>query len=125
MRWNPSVIPLFYLLILMAITTGARRGELEKLCWCDIDLQQQQAHCKDTKNGTDKVLHLTDIVVAELKNHRALGHGLIFGSPHNPLSIYDFRNESHRALEQAEIALFNEKGEKLVFHSLRHAFFQL
>ncbi|MBI2792925.1 MAG: site-specific integrase [Gammaproteobacteria bacterium] len=115
-KWN-----MLYLLIMMAITSGARRGELEKLRWCDIDWELAQAHCKNTKNGSDKILHLTDVVMAELKKHRNIGNGLIFSGPNNA-GAYDFRMEWMTALDHAEIALVNEKGEKLVFHSLRHTF---
>jgi len=116
-KWNK-----FYLLIIMAITSGARRGGLEKLCWCDIEWERSQAYCKNIKNGSDKVLHLTDAVITELKKHRAVGNVLLFGNPRNPSRPYDFRQEWIEALEQAGIALVNEKGEKLVFHSLRHTF---
>lgn len=116
-RW-----PNFYSLILMAITTGARRGEIGKLRWCDIDWDKSQAYCKDTKNGTDKTLHLTEALVSELKRIRQIGDGLIFGSPYNPSKPYDFRREWDVALELAAIDLMNDKSEKLVFHSLRHTF---
>lgn len=113
---------LFYPLILMAITTGARRGEIEKLRWCDIDWEKAQAHCKDTKNGTDKVLFLTGALVNELKRVRQIGDGLIFAGSYNPSKPYDFRREWDAALNQAGIDLFNDRGEKFVFHSLRHTF---
>jgi len=112
----------FYLLVLMAITTGARRGELEKLRWNDIDWDNATASCKDTKNGTDKILHLIQSTLEELKNLREVGNGLIFSNPRQKASVYDFRHEWNFALEEAGIALINDKGEKLVFHSLRHTF---
>ncbi len=112
----------FYLLVLMAITTGARRGELNKLRWNDIDFDKSEAFCGDTKNGTDKHLNLTEAVMTELKHFREIGNGLIFGNPKMPTKPYDSRNEWELALEQAEIDIVNEKGEKLVFHSLRHTF---
>lgn len=112
----------FYLLSLIAITTGARRGELEKLRWKDIDWDKCQAHCGDTKNGSDKILHLTDAVMVELKRFREIGNGLIFANPLKPTSVYDFRYDWKKVLEIAEIPLVDEKGEKLVFHSLRHTF---
>lgn len=115
--WNK-----LYLLILIAITTGARRGELGKLRWSDIDWNRSEAHCGDTKNGSDKSLPLTDSVTAELKRFREVGNNRIFGHPKRPNKPYDFRNEWATALEQAGIAPIDEKGEKLVFHSLRHTF---
>ena len=36
--------------------------------------------------------------------------------------MYDFREEWDIALEQAKISVVDDKGEKLVFHSLRHTF---
>ena len=112
----------FYLLILMALTTGARRGELRKLRWCDIEWNKNQACCKNTKNGSDKILHLTSYVIDELKKHRSIGSGLIFSHPKNSLKPYFFHDEWIQALHLAGIPLLNEEGEKLVFHSLRHTF---
>ena len=36
-----------YLLVLMAITTGARRGELLALTWRDLDLERREAYVRD------------------------------------------------------------------------------
>jgi integrase len=40
-----------YLLVLMAITTGARRGELLALRWRDLDLERRTAAVHVSKNG--------------------------------------------------------------------------
>jgi integrase len=45
-RWDR-----LYLLALMALTTGCRRGELERLRWCDIDFEGAIASIRETKNG--------------------------------------------------------------------------
>lgn len=117
-KWNK-----FYLLILMAITSGARRGELlDKLRWSDVDWDKSQAVCRDTKNGSNKTLSLTDGVMRELKKYREVGNGLVFANHKRPSSSYDFRHEWTVALEQAGIDTVDERGEKLVFHSLRHTF---
>jgi integrase len=55
-----------YLLVLMAITTGARRGELVALTWGDINLERRVAHVQDSKNGEPRVLPLTPAAVDEL-----------------------------------------------------------
>ena len=39
-----------YLLVLMALTTGARKGELLKLTWSDIDFKERTARLGLTKN---------------------------------------------------------------------------
>lgn len=111
-----------YLLVLMAITTGARRGELMKLRWKDVNWIDLQIFCGDTKNGSDKIIPLTGAVVVELKRFNAISNALIFANSRNPSSIYDFRHEWNIALERAGIALIDEKGERFVFHSLRHTF---
>lgn len=113
----------FHLLILMAITSGARRGELlDKLRWSDIDWGKSQAICRDTKNGSDKRLPLTDSVMNEFKKYREVGNGLVFGNPRKPSRPYDFRIAWDIALKQARIDPVDGYGEKLVFHSLRHTF---
>jgi len=47
---------------------------------------------------------------------------LIFCHSKRVHSPYDFREEWKEALERAGIEIVNGKGEKLVFHSLRHTF---
>jgi integrase len=112
----------FYLLILMAITTGARRGELAKLQWSDIDIKHAKITFRDTKNNSDKTIPLMLLLVDELKKHREIGTRLVFGNPRKPDISYEFREEWIVALKLADIDIIDAKGEKLVFHSLRHTF---
>ena len=56
-----------YLLVLMAITTGARRGELLSLRWNSVDIDKQTAYVLTSKNGEPKVLPLTNNVIKELE----------------------------------------------------------
>ena len=101
-----------YLIVLMAITTGARKGELSNLKWMDIDFERQTAYVQTTKNGLPKALPLTDSVIQELQLFRR-DKGLIFPSPIKPNKPLDFTKHWRQALEKAEI-------EDFVFHSLRH-----
>ena len=41
-----------YLIVLMAMTTGARKGELMNLRWCDVSFKDSTAYLGDSKNGT-------------------------------------------------------------------------
>jgi len=43
--------PALHTLVLMAISTGVRRGELVKLKWADVDLKAARAIVHETKNG--------------------------------------------------------------------------
>jgi integrase len=46
--------PALYLLVLLALTTGARRNELRYLRWRDIDLERGILTFPQTKNGTPR-----------------------------------------------------------------------
>ena len=102
-----------YLLVLMAITTGARKGELMNLRWSDIDLDRQTAYVKTTKNGQPKVMPLTNDVVTELSKFRDQETEYIFNSELKPDRPMCFTKQWIKALKLAEIEDFR-------FHDLRH-----
>lgn len=102
-----------YLLILMAITTGSRKGELINLRWSDIDLDRQTAYIETTKNGQPKVMPLTDDVVAELNTFSDKETEFIFNSELKPDRPMCFTKQWIKALKLAEIEDFR-------FHDLRH-----
>jgi integrase len=102
-----------YLLVLMAITTGARRGELLGLRWNDIDFERQTAYVKTTKNGQPKVLPLTNDVVNELTRFRQQDSSLIFNSEVKSDKAFCFNKQWKKALNEAEVDNFR-------FHDLRH-----
>ncbi|MCG8091590.1 MAG: site-specific integrase [Candidatus Thiodiazotropha endolucinida] len=103
-----------HLLVLMALMTGARLGELLKLRWSDIDFKDRTALCRDTKNGDDRVLTLPEPAMVELSRFREIGDGLIFPSEKKPHQPYEFRKLWNAALIQAGIDNFR-------FHDLRHS----
>ena len=102
-----------YLLVLTAITTGARRGELLGLRWNDIDFERQTAYVQTTKNGQPKVLPLTNDVVKELTKFRQQDSPLIFNSEIKPHKAFCFNKQWKKVLEIAEV-------EDFTFHCLRH-----
>ncbi len=55
--------PRLYLLVLMALTTGARLGEMLNLRWSDVDLAKRRATLHKTKNGSKRVLTLPVAVI--------------------------------------------------------------
>jgi integrase len=118
-----------YLLVLMAMTTGARRGELLKLRWCDVSIKDNAAYLGDTKNGDDRELHFAPIVMDELRRFQEVGNGLIFPSSEKPNQAMDIRKAWEKALRVANIPakdILNPDGsiklEKFTFHCLRHGF---
>jgi integrase len=102
-----------YLIVLMAITTGARKGELIGLKWSDIDFDRQLAYISTTKNGEPKTLPLTESVIDELCKFNKQDGSLVFDSEVKPGRAYCFTKPWKKALKEAEIADFT-------FHSLRH-----
>jgi integrase len=102
-----------YLLVLLAITTGARRGELLGLEWKDIDFDRRLAHIKTTKNGEPKVLPLTENVMVELNKFKEQESSLVFNSKVKPDKPFEFRKQWVKVLNEAEIEGFR-------FHDLRH-----
>ena len=103
-----------YLIVLLAITTGARKGELTKLRWNDIDFDRRTAYVATTKNGQPKVLPLTDSVISELQLFDTKDSSLIFASRIKYDVPYCFTKPWKKALEDAEIKDFR-------FHDLRHS----
>ncbi|WP_435187452.1 tyrosine-type recombinase/integrase [Pseudothioglobus sp. nBUS_23] len=104
---------LLYLLVLMAITTGARRGELQSLRWNDIDFEKQAAYVNISKNGEAKVLPLTPDVINQLQFFNQYDSSLIFGSKITPSKPYVFYKPWRKAVEEANLEDFR-------FHDLRH-----
>ena len=52
----------------LAIETAARRGELHRLRWEEIDFNKSTALLLDTKNGEDREIPLSDKAEDTLKN---------------------------------------------------------
>jgi len=84
---------LLYLLVLMALTTGARQGELLRLRWRDLKLVERRAYVGDSKNGEPRVLPLVNGVVTELTRlPRPLDADLLlFPASHDPHQAFEFR----------------------------------
>ena len=103
-----------YLLVLMALVTGARRGNLLSLTWEDVDLEAGVARLRRTKNGDRRVLPLTPGVIQELKKFSGNSpKQLIFESSKVPGQPRDPSAAFQRALRDAKVRNFR-------FHDLRH-----
>jgi integrase len=102
---------------MMAVTTGARRGELLALRFGDLDLVQRTSTVRQSKNGDQRLLPLTESVIAELKR-TGIGdpHRLIFESVKKPGQPFAIDAAWRRALADSNLA-----GSGVVFHSLRHS----
>lgn len=109
--------PRLYVFVLMALTTGARRGELLGLRWCDVNLDRAEAELHDTKNGDRRVLVLLPQLIAELvrfaPKDAATSQALVFRSRLRPSQPYSTAKAFNEAVAAAGIKNFR-------FHDCRH-----
>jgi integrase len=103
-----------YPLVLLALSTGARKGELLGMRWGDVDLVQRVAHVGRSKNGDPKVLPLIPAVVEQLEALAGAPSALVFPSTRVPTKPYSFETRWVAALKAAQIRGFR-------FHDLRHS----
>lgn len=108
--------PLLYPLVVLALSTGARLGELLSLRWADLDLTRGVARLERTKNGEPRTLPLKGHALAVLQDLAAVRRRdspLIFPSTHGRTPAC-FTKPWERALIEAGIENFR-------FHDLRHS----
>ena len=102
--------------VVLALSTGARRGELQALQWKDVDLKSEFITFRNTKNKTDRTIPIVSKALEMFKKRfreRVLGKGdWVFPAPKSE-GYADFRHRFPRYVKQAEIKDFR-------FHDLRH-----
>lgn len=108
-----------YLYVLIALSVGLRKGELEALEWRDIQWQARIAIIRGESVGAGKTgrreVPLPHAAIDELNLHRNIAvNGLIFPSINDNTKSYIFRKQWQKARKNAEIS------PSFVFHSLRH-----
>lgn len=111
-----SAYPHMYLIVVLALSTGARRNEIMTLRWQDIDFPRRQLVLHETKNGERRVLPVTGKAYELLSEHkkiRRIDTDMLFPSA-RPGTPYDIRKSWESALERAGIEDFR-------FHDLRHS----
>lgn len=101
---NPWIKPI----VLLALETAMRRGELLSVRWENVHLSRRVVHLPDTKNGDARDVPLSTKAVEILKNLPRTLSGEVF-----PLTPNALKKGFERAVERAEIENFH-------FHDLRH-----
>jgi len=61
--------PYLYTVVVLALATGARRGELLSLRWSDVDLKRGTLTFDQTKNGERRAVPLTGQALALMGQH--------------------------------------------------------
>lgn len=105
-----------YAVVVLALSTGARQGEIMNLRWPDVDLQRGMIVLHDTKNKERRTLALKGHALDVMREHekvRRINTDLVFPAA-NGKKVMNIRASWLYALEQAKIEDFR-------FHDLRHS----
>jgi integrase len=108
-----------HLAVSLALSTGARKGEILGLSWGDIKLDDAYAHVRDSKNGEQRVLPLIPSVVGLLRERkknmvRDIRSDLVFPGPRDASKPFNIDKYWRAAVTDAGIKDFR-------FHDLRHS----
>jgi integrase len=102
-RQNPFIEKI----IIFAIETGMRRGEILNLCWDQVDLKRRSVTILESKNGYSRTIPITQLAALTLQS-LSKGDARVF-----PTTANSLRLAWDRMLKGTGI-------EDLHFHDLRH-----
>ncbi len=114
-----SETPELYTIVLIAITTGARRGEIMNLRWRDVDLARKTLTLRETKNSETRSVPLVGPALEAMKDYSKV-------RPINDMALV-FPGRSTKtqdkplAFERAWRTAITRAGlDDFRFHDLRH-----
>ena len=105
-------------MVLLALNTGLRRGELFNLAWTDVDLERKQLTVEGTtaKSGQTRHIPLNREAHGLLTDWRAQSKKeLVFPSPTTNKRFNNIKRSWEGLRDRAQL-------ENFVFHDLRHTF---
>lgn len=104
-----------YVIVVIALSTGMRKGEVLNLRWNNIDFENQEIHIDDSKNGESRCASLVGHALKLLQNKykEQKKNDLVFPSKKDVLLKIDIR-------KGWELALNKSKVDNFRFHDLRH-----
>ena len=105
-----------YLIVVLALSTGMRRGEITGLTWGNVELDKGKIILHETKNGERRVVAIAGLALQLLKEYekvRRIDTLMLFSGKGN-IYPFDVRSSWARALKMAGIQDFK-------FHDLRHS----
>jgi integrase len=106
-------------IVLFALHTGMRMGEILSLAWNGVDLSRRTVTVFHSKNGERRTIPINQTVFDLLKNRskvRPLKTDLVFyGEVYTPIDAHNLRRAFRTSTKKAKIDNFH-------FHDLRHTF---
>lgn len=108
--------PLF-LIVLLALSTGARKQEILSLQWSCIDLETGDARLPETKTDTPRTIYIRQAALRELRRYAADAdrRGYVFRHKRTHRKHIRIDKEWRKARDDSGI-------EEFRFHDLRHTF---
>lgn len=106
-----------YIIVVIALSTGARRSEILNLKWSDVDFDKGAIRLYKTKNKEPRSLYLHGEALSLLNNLRknpVTDSPFLFASIGNPKKVMDIKKSWQSALDRADVNDFR-------FHDLRHS----
>lgn len=107
--------PQLYLVVILALGTGMRQGEILNLTWSDLDFERRKAVLHKTKNHERRIVPVPSHIWPLLEKHKATQSKstvFVFHSPDGK-TPYKVRRSWECAVQRAGIHDFR-------FHDLRH-----
>ncbi|MFC2164051.1 tyrosine-type recombinase/integrase [Acidobacteriota bacterium] len=104
-------------IIIVALNTGMRRGEILNLKWKDINFHTREILIKKSKSGSPRTLNINSVLFDELTRlkNRDNNQQYVFINPRSGKPYKKLQRSFESARSQAAI-------EELRFHDLRHTF---
>jgi len=98
--------------LILALNTGMRRGEILSLKWENIDFRKGMIFIEDSKSGKSREIYMNKLIYDALKE---IDNNSEYVFPNNETGkhIQDVKNSFHTACREAKI-------KSLRFHDLRH-----
>ncbi len=109
--------PYLYVIVVLALSSGMRQGEILGLAWKDVDLINKRIVLQETKNGERRAVPLVGLaleLLQELSKDNESRDNLLFPGKNQKKAV-DIRFSWEKALQDAMISDFR-------FHDLRHTF---
>lgn len=102
-------------IVITALNTGMRKGEILSLKWCQVDLRHGYISLIDTKCGEGREIPINNTLITLLEEipHSIESMYVFTGKDGNPFT--DVKHSFNTALRKAEI-------HNATFHTLRHTF---
>ena len=105
-----------YLVVVLSLSTGARKTEIWEIKWSEIDLEKGRAIFRNTKNDETRSVpiqsHALDLLRSRSKQKRTKSD-LVFPSKMNSKKAHDFTRAWRKVIRESEIDDFR-------WHDLRH-----